>query len=109
MRRETDFSDLFSLVWQDFQDRKNKITEYFRTCSKCGETKLIFKFSVDKRNLDGRIRVCKKRRSREYLEYYYHNRGKILIQNKEYRDSHEGHRSIYFKNYQEEHKEYLNF
>ena len=91
--------------YKDFRLRER--TKCFKTCSKCGETKLIFKFSVDKRNLDGRIRVCKKCQSREYLEYHYHNRGKILIQNKEYRDAHKGGRSIYFKNYQKEHKEHL--
>ncbi|MBA7566704.1 hypothetical protein ES708_08399 [subsurface metagenome] len=79
----------------------------FKTCSKCGETKLIFKFSIDKRNLDGRTNICKACRSREGLKYYYHNRVKMLIQNKEYRDTHKRDRSIYSKNYQEGHKEHL--
>lgn len=87
--------------------RLKERTKCFKTCSRCGETKLIFKFSVDKRNLDGRIRVCKTCRSLEYLKYYYQNRGKILMQNKEYRKTNKKDRSIYFKNYQEEHKEHL--
>ncbi|GAI77260.1 unnamed protein product, partial [marine sediment metagenome] len=53
-------------------------TKCFKTCLKCGETKLIFKFSVDKRNIDGRVNVCKACRSIESLKYYYHNQVKIL-------------------------------
>ena len=85
--------------------RLKEKTKCFKTCSKCEETKLIFRFSVDKRNLDDRTNICKKCRSQEYLEYYYHNRGKILMQSKEYRGTHKRDRSIYFRNYQEEHKE----
>ena len=90
---------------KDFRLRER--TKCFKTCSKCGETKLIFKFSIDKRNLDGRTNICKACRSREGLKYYYHNRVKMLIQNKEYRDTHKRDRSIYSKNYQEGHKEHL--
>ena len=82
-------------------------TKCFKTCSKCGETKLIFKFSADRRNIGGRTNICKACRSLEGLKYYYHNRGKRLIQNKEYRETHKRDRSIYLKNYQEEHKEHL--
>ena len=80
-------------------------TKCFKTCSKCGETKLISKFSIDKRNLDGRTGVCKECWNRYYLERYYQNRDKILMQNKKYRDAHQRDRRIYFRNYREEHKE----
>jgi hypothetical protein len=73
----------------------------FKVCSKCGETKFIFKFSLDKRNLDGRTNICKACRSREYLRYYYQNRERILIQVKEYQDKKD--RSKYFKDYRREH------
>lgn len=82
-------------------------TKCFKTCSKCGETKLIFKFSVDKRNLDGRMGVCKACRSLESLEYYYQNQSKISIRDKKYRGNHKKNKSIYNKNYRKKHKEYL--
>jgi len=91
--------------YKEFRLREK--TKCFKTCSKCGETKLIFKFSVDKRNLDGRTRVCRECHNRYYLEHYYQNRDKILRQNKKYRDTHQGDRRIYFRNYREEHKEHL--
>lgn len=91
--------------YKDF--RLKERTKCFKTCSKCGETKLIFKFSTDRWNIDGRTNICKACRSLEGLKYYYHNRGKMLIQNKEYRDTHKRDRSIYFRNYQKEHKEHL--
>ena len=91
--------------YKDF--RLKERTKCFKTCSKCGETKLIFKFSLDKRNLDGRVSVCKACRSLEYLKYYYHNRGKILIQVREYHKNNKRDRSIYFKNYREKHGEQL--
>lgn len=87
--------------------RLKEKTKCFKTCSKCGETKLILKFPADRRNLDDHSGICKKCRNREQLKYYYHNRGKILMQNKEYRKTNKGNRSIYFKDYQEEHKEQL--
>jgi len=91
--------------YKDFKLKER--TKCFKTCSKCGETKLIFKFSADRRNIDGRTNICKACRSLEGLKYYYQNRGKMLIQNKEYRDTHKRDRSIYLKNYQKEHKEHL--
>jgi len=102
------FSNLFSPAWQDFQERKNRIkTVCFKVCSKCGEIKPIFKFSVDKRNIDGRTNICKACKILEYLKYYYQNREKILIQSKKYRDTNKRDRSIYFKNYRKEHREQL--
>jgi post-segregation antitoxin (ccd killing protein) len=91
--------------YEDF--RLKERTKCFKTCLKCGETKLISKFSVDKRNLDGRISVCKACRSLEGLKYYYHNQSKRLIQGKEYRDNHKKNRSIYNEKYRIDHKEEL--
>ena len=88
---------------KDFRLREK--TKCFKACSKCGETKLIFRFSVEKRNPDGRTGICKECSNREYLKYYYRNRGKILIQSKIYRETHKRYRSVYLKNYQERHKE----
>jgi len=110
--KRTDLSDLgldyFSPVGQDFQDRKNSIKPIrSKVCSKCKQTKPIFKFSIDKRNLDGRTNICKTCRSREVLKYYYHNRIKMLIQNREYLQANKKNRSIYSKIYREKNKEYL--
>ncbi len=92
----------------ELEKREDKIKPIrFKICSKCGETKLIFKFSVDKRNSDGRMGVCKACRCRQSLKHYYENRDKILIRAKEYQDTHKRDRSKYFENYQGEHKEHL--
>ena len=108
MKGGFDFSNLFSPAWQEFQERKNRIkTICFKVCSKCGEIKPIFKFSVDKRNLDGRTKICKACRSREGLNYYYHNRVKMLIQNREYLKANKKKRSIYSKIYRGKNKQYL--
>jgi hypothetical protein len=82
--------DYFSPIGLDFQERENKIrekTKCFKACSKCGKIKPVFKFSVDKRNIDGRTNICKACRSREGLNYYYHNQVKMLIQNREYQET----------------------
>ena len=103
-----EFDTRYSDVEQDFEERKNRIKPIsFKTCLKCGEIKPIFKFSTDKRNLDGRTGICKECRSREYLKYYYQNRSRVLIKAKEYRDSHKKARDIYNKNYREKNKEKL--
>ncbi len=103
-----EFDTRYSDVEQDLQDRENRIkTICFKTCSKCGETKLIFKFSLDKRNLDGRTNICKACRSLEGLNYYYHNRVKMLIRNREYLKANKENRSIYQKSYRKDHKEQL--
>ena len=108
VKREFEFDTRYSDVEQELQDRENRIkTICFKTCSKCGETKSIFKFSLDKRNLDGRTNVCKACRSREGLNYYYHNRVKMLIKNREYLQANKENRSIYSKRYREKHKEQL--
>jgi len=108
VKREFEFDTRYSDVEQDLQERENRIkTICFKICSKCGETKSIFKFSIDKRNLDGRTNVCKACRSREGLKYYYHNRVKMLIQNREYLKANKENRSIYSKKYRRKHKEQL--
>ncbi len=108
MKREFEFEPRYSDIEQSLEERKSRIkTICFKTCSKCGETKPIFKFSIEKRNTDGRLGVCKVCRSRESLKYYYQNRDKILIRNKEYQETNKKDRSVYFKNYREEHKEHL--
>lgn len=93
---------------QKLEDRKQKIIKIrFKTCKKCGETKLIFKFSIDKRNKDGHTRICQVCRNLEQLQYYYKNREKILIYVRKYEATHKRERSLYQKNYQEKHKESL--
>jgi len=107
-KKSFEFDTRYSDVEQDLQDRENRIkTICFKVCSKCGEVKPIFKFSVDKRNLDGRTNVCKACRSLEGLKYYYHNRVKMLIQNREYLKANKKNRSIYSKRYREKNREYL--
>ncbi len=91
--------------YEDF--RLKERTKCFKTCLKCGETKLISKFSLDKRNLDGRTNICKACRSWEGLKYYYHNRSKMLIKNREYLKANKENRSIYSKNYRRKNKERL--
>ena len=100
--------DYFSRIGQDFRNRKSKIkSPCFKVCSRCGETKQIFKFSVDKRNTNGLTNICRGCRSLEYLEYYYQNKEKILIKCKEYRDTNKENRSAYSEKYREDHKEQL--
>ncbi len=91
--------------YKDFMLKER--TKCFKTCLKCGEIKLIFKFSVDKRNPDGRTNTCKACRVLEAEKYYYKNKDKILIKSKKYRDTNGKDRSEYFKHYQEENKERL--
>jgi len=107
-KKSFEFDTRYSDIEQSLEERKIRIkTICFKTCSKCGETKPVFKFSLDKRNLDGRTNVCKACRSREGLKYYYHNRGKMLMQNREYLKANKENRSIYSKRYREKNKEYL--
>jgi len=105
-KKTYEFDTLFSDIEQELEERKNRIKAIrFKTCSKCGETKLIYKFSIDKRNSDGRLGVCKECRSKEALEYYYNNKDRILIRVKEYQDKKD--RSKYFKDYRKGHKKHL--
>jgi len=90
------------------EDRESKIKAIpFKVCSKCGETKLIFKFASDKRNSDKHMGVCRACRSEQSLEYYYEHKEAILIKVEEYRRTHKIDRSIYFQNYQRDHKKQL--
>ena len=91
--------------YEDF--RLKERTKCFKTCSKCGEIKLIFKFSLDRRNFDGRTNICKACRVLEAEKYYYKNKDRILIQSKKYRDTNRKNKSIYSKNYREKNKERL--
>jgi len=110
IKKSYEFADLSSIREREAELEEREIKAgkmVFKICSKCGERKSILRFSVDKRNSDGRIRICKACRSRESLAYYYQNQDKMLIQGKEYRDNHKKNRSIYNKRYREDHKEHL--
>ncbi len=107
-KKSFEFDTRYSDVEQELEERKSHITPIlFRVCSKCGETKLIFKFPIDKRNTDGRVGICKECRSKESLRYYYQNREIILIKIKEYQDTHKRDRRVYFQNYRVDHEEHL--
>jgi len=107
-KKSFEFDIRYSDFEQELEERKIRIkTICFKTCSKCGETKPVFKFSLDKRNLDSRTNVCKACKSSEGLKHYYQNRGKMLIQNREYLKANKKARSIYSKKYREKNKEYL--
>lgn len=54
--------------YKEFRLRER--TKCFKTCSKCGETKLISKFPLDKKNLDGHLGICKSCKSLYYKEKY---------------------------------------
>jgi len=107
-KKSYEFDTRYSDIEQELEGRKNRIkTICFKTCSKCGETKFIFKFSLDKRNTDGRTNICKACKSLEGLKHYYQNRGEMLIQNREYLKANKKARSIYSKKYRERNKEHL--
>ncbi|MBA7580643.1 hypothetical protein ES695_13290 [Candidatus Atribacteria bacterium 1244-E10-H5-B2] len=107
-KKSYEFDTRYSDIEQELEERKIRIkTICFKTCPKCGETKFIFKFSLDKRNLDGRTNVCKACRSREGLNHYYQNRSKRLIQSREYSKANKENRSIYSKEYRKKNKEHL--
>ena len=108
IKKSFEFDTRYSDIEQSLEERKSRIkTICFKTCLKCGEIKPVFKFSLDKRNLDGRTNVCKACRSLEGLNYYYQNRSKMIIQNREYLKANKENRSIYSKRYREKNKEYL--
>ena len=107
-KKSFEFDTRYSDIERELEERKNRIkTICFKTCSKCGEIKPVFKFSIERRNLDGRTGICKACRSLEYLKYYYQNRSRVLIKIKEYQNNHKKARSIYNKNYREKNKEKL--
>lgn len=107
-KKSFEFEPRYSDIEQSLEERKSRIkTICFKICSKCGETKPIFKFSMEKRNLNGRTNICKACKIKEYLKYYYQNRERTLLKCKEYRDTNKGRRSMYYKKYQEDHKKQL--
>ncbi len=107
-KKSFEFDTRYSDVEQGLEERKSRIkTICFKTCSKCGEIKPVFKFSLGKRNLDGRTNTCKACRVLEAEKYYYKNKDRIRIQSKKYRDTHREDRKKYSKHYREENKEHL--
>ncbi|GAH60627.1 unnamed protein product, partial [marine sediment metagenome] len=49
-KKPYEFDTRYSDVEQSLEERKSRVkTICFKTCSKCGEKKFIFKFSLDKR------------------------------------------------------------
>ncbi|MBA7553891.1 hypothetical protein ES705_46495 [subsurface metagenome] len=108
IKKSFEFDTRYSDIEQNLEDRKNGIKPIqFKTCSKCGETKPIFKFLKERRNINGRGNKCKACQSLEGLKHYYQNREKILIQNREYLKANKENRSIYSKDYRRKNKEYL--
>ncbi|MBA7585062.1 hypothetical protein ES695_04785 [Candidatus Atribacteria bacterium 1244-E10-H5-B2] len=79
----------------------------FKTCSKCGETKLISRFSADRRNSDGYKGICKTCVNKYYKRRYDRNREKFKALNKKYREDHKESRKEYHQKYREDHREYL--
>ena len=79
----------------------------FRICLRCGERKLTFHFSIDKRMKGDRSNVCKDCRSKESLRYYYDNKDRISRQSQKYRDDHKENRRLYNAKYREDHTEFL--
>ena len=93
---------------KELEDRESKIKAIpFKVCSKCGETKLIFKFASDKRNSDNHMGVCRACRSEQSLEYYYSHKEEISIRVEEYRRTHQIDRSSYFENYRRDNEKHL--
>ena len=76
----------------------------FKTCSKCGETKLISRFPTDRRNLDGHSGICKTCRNKYYLERYARDKDRIKVLNKKYREEHKESYQEYSRRYREEQK-----
>ena len=79
----------------------------FKICSKCGERKILFRFTVDKRSKSGRTGVCKVCQSQESLRRYYEDVDRVRIEGQLYRDCHREERKIYNEKYRLAHKEEL--
>ena len=107
-KKPYEFDTRFSDVEQDLQARKNRVKPIsFKVCSRCGETKLLFKFATERRNSDGKMAICKSCRIIEARLYYYENRERILARYKIYRATHLRERKTYFRIYQEKNREKL--
>ena len=77
----------------------------FKTCSKCGETKLISKFPDDRRNPDGYSGICKTCKNKYYRARYARDKDRILAVAQKYREDHRESCQEYNRRYREEHKE----
>ncbi len=108
-KRPYEFTDLTlkKKIEKELEDRKSKIHKYYKICLRCGQLKMLYEFSIEKRNTDGRLGVCKTCKSRESLKYYYENREKILVKVKKYQKDNPRDRSSYYENYQKLNKERL--
>jgi len=82
-------------------------TKCFKTCSKCGETKLISGFPADRRNLDGYSGVCKTCKNKYYQQRYAMDKEKFKALSKKYGKSHKESRRKCNRKYREDHREYL--
>lgn len=58
-----------------------------KTCSKCGETKLITEFHIKKSSKDGRIGICRACKNNYSKKYYIENKEKITEYQEGYRKS----------------------
>lgn len=82
-------------------------TKCFKTCTKCGETKLISKFFVERRNPDGYKGICKTCVKKYYQERYARDKDRIKALNKKYQEDHKESRQKYSQKYREDHREHL--
>ena len=87
--------------------RLKEKTRCFKTCSKCGEIKLISKFSDERRNSDGHRGICKTCVNKYYKQKYSMNKEKIKALNKKYVEDHKESRQKYDRKYREDHREHL--
>lgn len=101
--------DLIKRRKEELERREEEVSKMiFRICSRCGERKILFKFSVDKRNKKtGKTRICKTCRSRESLRRYYEDPLRVQVGSQIYRDCHKEERKIYNEKYWDNHKEEL--
>ena len=106
MKESLEFSNLFSPVGLELEERKNQIRAIrYKVCLRCKERKPLSNFPIDKRYTAGRSGVCKVCRSKKALAYYYENRERLLASIKEYQAGKD--RSQYFVNYKRDHREHL--
>ncbi|MBA7553243.1 hypothetical protein ES705_45833 [subsurface metagenome] len=82
-------------------------TKCFKICTKCGETKFISKFFVERRNPDGYKGICKTCVKKYYQERYARDKDRIKALNKKYRKDHKEPRQEYDRKYREDHRGYL--
>lgn len=108
-KRPYEFIDLplKKKIEKDLEDRESKIRKYYKICFRCGQLKMLYEFSREKRNTDGKLGVCKTCKSREALKYYYENREAILVRIKKYQKDNPRDRSSYFENYRKLNKKRL--